>query len=185
MTLAFSTHWKKDMPGHLVGKPTYFVEKIWSELVSNINIDLGISDYASYLKKYEYAFNTDFGYDKFYINPKKHTIRKDSNNRWKEGNNIHFVINNRTKNRFQFAPIIPCKSTQRIDIYQVVNVYTPYSYKTKNNKVFQISIDGNCLTYDKINRLAKNDGFDSVDDFFSYFNTDFSGKIIHWTDLKY
>lgn len=28
-------------------------------------------------------------------------------------------------------------------------------------------------------------GFDSVKDFFRYFNKDFKGKIIHWTDLKY
>jgi hypothetical protein len=34
-------------------------------------------------------------------------------------------------------------------------------------------------------RLARNDGFDSVEDFFSFFPEDFKGKIIHWTDLRY
>ena len=36
-----------------------------------------------------------------------------------------------------------------------------------------------------LRELAKNDGFESVEDFFAYFNKDFKGKIIHWTDLQY
>lgn len=38
---------------------------------------------------------------------------------------------------------------------------------------------------DLIEKIAINDGFDSVDDFFSWFKDDFTGKIIHWTNLKY
>ena len=34
-------------------------------------------------------------------------------------------------------------------------------------------------------QLAINDGFESLKHFFEYFNEDFEGKIIHWTDLKY
>lgn len=34
-------------------------------------------------------------------------------------------------------------------------------------------------------KLAINDGFESIDDFFNYFNEDTTGKIIHWTDLEY
>lgn len=28
-------------------------------------------------------------------------------------------------------------------------------------------------------------GFDTIEEFFAYFNEDFVGKIIHWTDLRY
>lgn len=34
-------------------------------------------------------------------------------------------------------------------------------------------------------KLAKNDGFDSVEDFFKWFKGDFHGVLIHWTDFKY
>jgi len=30
-----------------------------------------------------------------------------------------------------------------------------------------------------------NDGFESLQDFFNWFNKPFRGKIIHWTDFKY
>jgi hypothetical protein len=33
--------------------------------------------------------------------------------------------------------------------------------------------------------LMKNDGFESAEQFFNWFNGYFKGKIIHWTDLKY
>ena len=35
-------------------------------------------------------------------------------------------------------------------------------------------------------QLAKNDGFDSIEDFFKFFTKDiFVYKLIHWTDFKY
>jgi ribonuclease HIII len=37
----------------------------------------------------------------------------------------------------------------------------------------------------EIETLAQNDGFNTIYDFFAYFNEDFTGKLIHWTDLKY
>ena len=60
---------------------------------------------------------------KINVKPKKHTIRKDEKDRWKVGNDIHFVINNRTKNRFQFAPITKVKSIQIIKI-KLLNLST-------------------------------------------------------------
>ena len=38
---------------------------------------------------------------------------------------------------------------------------------------------------DFMNRLARNDGFKNYNEFFEWFNTDFEGKIIHWTNLRY
>ena len=37
----------------------------------------------------------------------------------------------------------------------------------------------------KLDLLAQNDGFETIEEFFAYFNEDFKGKMIHWTDLKY
>ncbi len=48
-----------------------------------------------------------------------------------------------------------------------------------------VLVDDRKLKIEEVNQLAINDGFNSVDDFFQYFNTDFTGKLIHWTDLKY
>jgi len=37
----------------------------------------------------------------------------------------------------------------------------------------------------EIERLAENDGFNTASDFLEWFDHDFTGKIIHWTDYKY
>jgi hypothetical protein len=46
-------------------------------------------------------------------------------------------------------------------------------------------VDGRVITPEKIDELARNDGFDSTDQFFCYFDKDFSGRIIHWTNTRY
>lgn len=175
MILAFMTKWVKDMPPLMAGKPTYFVEKI-SHSIKEV------------LKDHIPAHFCPEGYDflkQMEVKPKYHTIRTDEKDRWKAGNDIHFFINARTKEMFQFAPVIKCVSTQRIEIIKVARVYTPYTYKTKANQTFQIVVDGNSINRDRMEQLAFNDGFDSLEDFFAYFNTDLTGKIIHWTPLKY
>ena len=48
-----------------------------------------------------------------------------------------------------------------------------------------VAVDERLLTYEEIIWLAKNDGFANVNDFFKWFSSDFSGKIIHWTNFKY
>jgi len=177
MTLSFSTV--------INGKPNYFIEKIWKGLVDNKienNVQLGYyaGNYHNKFGKFwdttieEMLFNDDLA-------PKLHTIRRDEHNLWGAGCDIHFVINSRTKNRFQFAPVIKCVSVQEIVIKQ-------------NHGKPSVYIDGRDIYewdceiengYPALKQLANNDGFDSVEDFFAYFNKDFTGKIIHWTDLKY
>lgn len=94
---------------------------------------------------------------------------------------IHMVVFNRTKNRFQFVPVLQCKAVQDVNI-----VYADHR--------IEVFID--CRHYDgismrddteheKLLTLARNDGFDSTESFFRFFNKDFAGKIIHWTDLRY
>jgi hypothetical protein len=108
---------------------------------------------------------------------KIHTIREDKKERWKQGNKIHFATGVRTKNYQQFG-ILECSSTQRINI--IYNYPQNHAFNSVN-----VFIDGVMVPPQKIEELAQNDGFETVDDFFKWFNTDFDGKIIHWTDLKY
>lgn len=180
MTLAFSTHINK--------KPTYFVQKIWQSIWE-------LGDYRNEFDQYIEELNkrkiSPVDTPKNYVTiPKIHTIRKDEKNRWKQENKIHFVINNRSANRFQFAPILPVKSVQKIMILYsldqledncLVHVYVDEEFigvcEFENGEV------ANCSP--NIEYLSKSDGFESVKDFFGWFNKDFDGKIIHWTNFKH
>lgn len=117
---------------------------------------------------------------------KLHTIRKDDKNRWKPGIMIDFFINARQKNMFRFAPMIPVVSTQKIKI-----VWSEFKINGNPAVLPAVWIDDK-LHYDyagvmtgNMLKIANNDGFENLTDFFSYFNEDFEGKIIHWTNLKY
>jgi hypothetical protein len=168
MILPFSTH--------LNGKPTMFTNKIvkglWQHHSSQMN------EFARSMKLPEYYVFEDLSvYDSNKLGDKLHTIREDKNDRWKPGTKIDFFINCRQKNMFRFAPVLPVVSIQEIEI-----VY---------DKVFgkilrpEILIDNVKLHPMRLEELALNDGFDNVQDFFAYFDKDFKGKIIHWTNLKY
>jgi len=185
MTLSFKTQ--------INGKPTYFVEKIWKGLWETNNVEFIIMS-----SEYEFGYN-EISPLKYVeqenihtYNPKLHTIREDPHCRWRPGRRIHPVINNRSPNRFQFAPVIKCQSVQSITIlYNDGNpaVYLgdtcesgmPFYFKDFDEE------DGQYICYgeNQMLQLAQNDGFDSIADFFAYFHKDFSGKIIHWTNLKY
>jgi len=159
MTLAFSTEINK--------KPTYFVEKIWQSFPEEKTADI-FSYYLDGMDLVDYNFSCDA----IDIRSKIHTIREDKSKRWKVGNKIHFVINNRTKKRLQFAPVVNVKSIQQIFI-------------TPNSEIFRVNVDGKWLEDSEIEKLALNDGFNNVEDFFDWFSEDFVGKIIHWTDSRY
>jgi len=175
MTLGFSQEIK--------GVKNFFVEKIWTGLPFDIE-----PGYYEYQDLYREKFLVDWDGATIpadnveLLKPKLHTIRQGLN-RWRAGMEIHMVINNRTANRFQFAPTIKCKSVQKIEIYHV----------EQSKKLGILSLDCGVIidgrAFDpqskEIKELAINDGFNSVDDFFAYFNEDFTGQLIHWTDLKY
>jgi len=160
MTLAFSQT--------INDKPTYFVEKIWQCFPEEYKA-VYFNDFLEGLIEIDY----DFQVNASDFRAKKHTIRRDKSNRWEAGTKIHFSINVRKKNLFQFAPVINVISTQSIEI----NNIAPF--------LCGVFIDGNELSGKEIETLALNDGFDTVDDFWNYFTEDFKGKIIHWTNLKY
>lgn len=161
------------------GKPTYFTEKIWTALI-HLNDELkdGLKKYEEYRQQHVDKFGKDFGYNWLEIFPKIHTIRRDEPDRWKKGSIIHFVINNRSPERFQFAPEITCISTQTIEIKHP-------EIDFPGLKGFQVIVDGKNLSREEIEKIAVNDGFDEVVDFVNYFKEDFTGKLIHWTNHQY
>lgn len=172
MILGFSTQ--------LNGKPTYFVEKIIKGLIdaghyekNHDEIKKFISDCATekciyYHRMWELIFDQT---------SKLHTIREDKKERWKPGTKIDFFINCRQKDMFRFAPVLPVVSIQKIEI--------KYLIRDNIGSTISVKIDNIEIDYSKIFDLAHKDGFDSIEDFFAYFNEDFTGKLIHWTDLKY
>jgi hypothetical protein len=163
------------------GNKTYFAEKILKTCISNDISILGkfekTTKQLNFLKACASTYNVDLNFD-LDVYQKKHTIRKDLKNRWKTGNKIHAVYNNRQKNQFQFAPIFECKGIQQIKIEWI---------REDNHNLCLIFIDKSkySLTYNETNTLALNDGFESADEFFEFFKKDFEGKIIHFTNLRY
>lgn len=177
MTLSFSTKFPDK-------SPTFFVEKIWKgfDVYNNVPDDGYNAFFESGLMYDKYDFCKDALIDN---PPKIHTIRADPKNRWREGMDIHFVINNRTKNRFQFAPILKVQKIQTLSIRwdeseHFIGKLTP-----------SVFIDGSLFyglegKFDVgIKQLAKNDGFESEEKFFQWFNDDFDGILIHWTLFFY
>jgi hypothetical protein len=160
------------------GKPTYFVEKIWTAFnlgIGGYQLDFGVRGWWITDCALNNAIQRNLLAE---VGIKIHTIRADPKNRWKVGSLIHFVIRNRTPQRFQFAPVLPVKAIQSVKILW---------YRGKP----LVWIDHNCFYNQLIGidngilALANNDGFDTVEDFFTYFNEDFNGKIIHWTEHIY
>lgn len=100
---------------------------------------------------------------------KLHTIRADKTDRWKVGNKIHFATGIRTAKYNQFHEGV-CKGIQNIQIFDRT-----------------IIVEDRELPEWEIEDLAINDGFDTVEDFWGWFDgyDSFTGKLIHWTDIKY
>ena len=105
---------------------------------------------------------------------KIHTIREDKHNRWKPGQIIHGATGVRTKNYNQFFEDV-CQSVQTIEI----------KWKDDYLNNVKVIIDGRELNLDEKVKIAKNDGFKNLFDFFLWFDENFKGKIIHWTNFKY
>ncbi|HBG39927.1 MAG TPA: hypothetical protein DDW85_00770 [Porphyromonadaceae bacterium] len=113
---------------------------------------------------------------------KIHTIREDKHNRWCAGRILHMATGVRTK-RYECFKEAVCISIQDIEITWddciVVSIDgKTFALLTKYDEAFDIGER-------ELLELARNDGFESITDFLSFFKGDFTGKIIHWTDLKY
>jgi len=117
---------------------------------------------------------------------KIHTMREDPHNRWKPGMSIQMVYRGPKYSILDhFNKGIPelekCVSVQQIKIQWIT-----FTVAEKSFQAIDITIDGGkSLRSDQIMILAANDGFNSVEDFMRWFNKDWEGKIIHWTDFRY
>ncbi|WP_119792061.1 hypothetical protein [Flavobacterium anhuiense] len=177
MILSFKTQ--------IENKPTYFIERIWRCLLcKNFNL-LAYHKFRDESAYNEVIDQWDF---KETLKPKLHTIRQDSKNRWKKGNKIDFFINARKPKMFRFAPVVPVMEIQSIEFLwsrgfvDTVSIYIDGECYVQN---YGIEYNSSNQRQERMERLVINDGFESVEDFLNYFNTDFKGKIIHWTNLKY
>jgi hypothetical protein len=108
---------------------------------------------------------------------KKHTIRADPKKRWKVGMKIqHWRGNPRNVKQkpYQFGEG-ECKGIQEIRIYMYWDL------------CFCVEVDGRDMSQAEIEALAANDDL-TVEEFEKWFMPDgqeFTGRIIHYTDLKY
>lgn len=168
MIAGFKTTWPKKM-GALAGEPTNFVEQIWK----------GFGDEPITAEFSDALHAGNFNMEAFKSAENKlHTIREDRLKRWKIGMDIHYYINVRKTNMLQFAPVKKVKSIQTIYIKRFSNF-------GNWEGDFMVFVDGFAIKGKKIKALALNDGFPSVEAFFQWFNKDFTGRIIHWTNIKY
>lgn len=185
MTLGFSTK--------INGKPNYFIEKIIIGFYRDKNLcQLFHTIDENYRKCPQAMFGTllELIHNRSSVQSKIHSIRHDPLSRWKVDMDIHFVINSRTKYRFQFAPVVKCVSVQEIEIHwfesnKPINFNYGGVFNDEDCIYAEVTVDGRPLMVTEMQTLATNDGFDSLKDFFAYFNEPFKGKIIHWTDIKY
>lgn len=170
MTLAFSTKIKE--------KETHFVSKIWSGLLKNGLAN--IEQVKQYEQLYRLRFFKELNID-LEAKPKLHSLREDSKNRWKVRDAIDFFINCRKEDMFRFAPKHLVKGIQNVFITR--NDFGK-SMLFIDGKLFYLE-DWSLEHKHKMLHFAQNDGFETTEEFFEYFDTDFNGKIIHWTNLKY
>lgn len=126
------------------------------------------------------------GFNKQFVEPyksgrKKHTIREDKPNRWKPGRKIQLSTGVRSKNYHQYGEEV-CKSVQEIVICNQENIRAIFI----DNRLRFEQIGESTFHPAFMKEFAINDGFDTVAEFWEFFNkSEFKGKIIHWTDLKY
>jgi len=124
--------------------------------------------------------------EKILSGQKIHSIREDKKGRWKPGMSIHMAYGVRTKFYDCFCDKHKCKSTQSIKINHYPTGYPMISREVIIDGELFYKLDGfSARGSERMEQLAKNDGFDSVEDFFQWFSRDFKGEIIHWTDFRY
>lgn len=132
--------------------------------------------------------------DKIVSGQKLHTIREDKKNRWSRYHIIHMSTGVRTKDYHCFLTR-HCVSVQNITINPISKqvaidnkwILCEDSITGINALSSVADVFGKWVLNNKVHLevLAKNDGFDSVDEFWQWFDKPFEGKIIHWTTLKY
>lgn len=119
--------------------------------------------------------------EKILAETKIHTVREDETGRWEIGTKIQFTTCGRFQKKTYFKEGV-CTRTKR--------VLMSYAW----NDIIEISIGGKMLFgHNERMEFAKNDGFDTWEDFFNWFypkikaseNGYYTAKLIQWTDFDY
>lgn len=167
------------------GEPTNFKEKILAGEMLNA---LGYFDANAIQPKFDLKFQ-----------PKIHTFRIDPHDRWKVGMKMDMVYrgaNYQIKDRFYSATLVSMQkiriewTNQNVEIFvdghlilqaTVTESFigSTHYYRHLNGKGI---VEQSNLRSDLI---AINDGFSGLSSFFKWFNKDWQGKILHWTDFRY
>lgn len=132
-------------------------------------------------KKFSDGSDTNFR-EKIELGIKIHTIRESSHIR--EGMMLSFRqwsgLPYRSKQEEFYYPH-KCISTQKIEIiYEKPEIATLQFLKD-----ISIIVDRRTLSANEMELIAKNDGFNDLAHFKTWFKNDFAGEIKHWTNFKY
>jgi len=110
---------------------------------------------------------------------KIHTLRTDATNRWQAGRKMHMYTGRYTATDRQFVKEAECVSVQYISLFAVVDLIC-----TSNLIDGEIILE-RTLSDKEALEFARNDGFDTLEDFWQWFTTTQTLKLIHWTDKRY
>ena len=131
------------------------------------------------------SFSHDAFVEKIKSGTKIHTIRRNAAKRWEIGDKIHFWKDNPrnvTKSPYFFGTGI-VTGIRPIAI-RYLRHESSYGY-AKGNKFVEVYINSSKpLTRAECETLAKNDGFESFDEFLDWFNQDFVGGVIFWSNFE-
>lgn len=171
--------------GDLADRPNYFIEKIWAGL------DVDDATYEQWMGEdgildREMGDTLSIGYPEYHT-PKIHAIYRDLDETFTAGVNLK-ILSGRIDKLIQVVPDMKCISVQTIEVkfHPEIRKYQTFRGLIDGEWVkSDVFVDGKWINGEVIERLAINEGFDSVEHFFRYFNRDYTGKIIHWTDKKY
>lgn len=147
------------------GEPTFFKEKILLPYKDQLPAVLAFR-----------PINLQFDIT---MPPKLHSIREG--HRWKAGMLLHMAYGIRSKNYEQFNIGVP--ALQKVVSVQAV-IINPKMRTVKINQG-RNSWRTLYLQSEAQREFIVNDGFANASEFWRWFDTPFSGEIIHWTNLEY
>jgi hypothetical protein len=193
MILPYSHKFNSKLP--IIGdQPTDFLNKIWRGLIVN---DLANYDQYDYLMQ---GANQKFKdhEEKIFFNDnikksntiKIHTMRKDITDFWQTNKSINSFYFTSRPHMTKIHPTLPVVNIQKIKIVHDLEHVTVIIFSGTEISMMKkiIKVGKNFLMPDhddSILKMAQNDGFLNLKQFFTFFNKDWEGKIIHWTNKMY
>lgn len=156
------------------GSPTYFVDKISESWEWDFNNSKSL--WHRFVTECHYSDEVNVHFSNTQPHEKIHTLRGDRRNRYRIGMKIHFYT--MSKKRAVCFGTGEVKAIQ----YAVINVKLQriYILDQKDGMGHARELLGVDLA-----TFVLNDGFDSLEQFWGYFQESKTYKIIHWTNFKY